>query len=263
VTELYPPAVLDSGTPHHARVYDYVLGGKDNFEADREAAERILAVAPDARLLATAQRAFLVRVVRFLAESGIRQFVDLGTGIPTSPNVHEVAHAVHPDARVAYVDFDAMVVVHARALMATDDRVVAVQEDIRNTDQLLANPELHALIDLDQPVAVLFLAILHDITDEQDPAGIVARFRDAITPGSFVAIEQFTTDSHPEAMDQLQEVYADTPWPITFRSREHIASFFDGFELLPPGLVDVQEWRRGEDTPATALKVAGGVGRKR
>jgi hypothetical protein len=262
MTDLHAPTVLDSDTPHHARVYDYILGGKDNFEADREAGEQILAVAPDSRQLAAVQRDFLVRVVRFLAESGIRQFIDLGTGIPTPPNVHEVAHAVHPEARVAYVDFDAMVVAHARALMATDDGVVAIQEDIRYTDKLLASPELNALIDFEQPVAVLFLAILHDITDEQDPAGIVARFRDRMAPGSFVAVEQFTSDSQPEAMAQLQAVYADTTWPIAFRSREHITSFFDGFELVAPGVVDVQQWRPERATPPTALKVAGGVGRR-
>jgi hypothetical protein len=264
MTDLHAPTVFDPETPHHARVYDYILGGKDNYAVDREAGERILEVAPDARQLGAAQRAFLVRVVRFLAESGIRQFVDLGTGIPTPPNVHQVAREIHPDARVAYVDFDAMVVAHARALMATDDRVIAIQEDIRNTDKLLANPELGALIDFDQPVAVLLLAILHDITDEHDPAGIVTRFRDRMVPGSSVAIEQFTSDSHPEAMARLQEVYADTPWPIVLRSREHITGFFNGFELLPPGLVDVQQWRPPKRrTPPTALKVAGGVGRRR
>jgi hypothetical protein len=263
MTDLFGPARIDTSKPHHARVYDYILGGKDNFAADREAAEQVLAVAPDSRLLVRAQRAFLVRVVRFIAESGIRQFIDLGTGIPTSPNVHEVARKVDPAAPVVYVDFDPMVVAHAQARLATQDGVIAIQRDIREPEVVLADPELQALIDFDQPVAVLFLAILHDITDEQDPGGIVARVRERMVPGSYIAIEQFASDSDPEARASLEEVYSETPWPITFRSRDHIARFFDGFELLPPGVVDVEQWRpEREPTPPTALKVVGGVGRK-
>ena len=263
MTDLWGPAGVDVTKPHHARVYDYVLGGKDNFAADRKAAEQLLAIAPDSRQLAQAQRAFLVRVVRFIAESGIRQFIDLGTGVPTSPNVHEVVRAVDPSTRVVYVDFDPMVVGHARARLATKQGVIAVERDIRRPQEILTDPEVQALIDFEQPIGVLFLAILHDVSDDQNPAGIVAQFREQMVPGSFIAIEQFASDSEPEARAQLEEVYANTPWPIAFRARDQIQRFFDGFELLPPGVVDVEQWRPEVEAKPTALKVVGGVGRKR
>ncbi len=259
------PAGIDVTIPHGARVYDYILGGKDNFAADREAAEKILAAAPNSRGLARAQRAFLVRVVRLLAEAGIRQFIDLGTGIPTSPSVHEVARAVDPSARVIYVDFDPLVVVHNRALLETADGVVAIEGDLRRPDEILADPALRALIEFDEPVAVLMLAVLHNVSDADDPAGIVAKFRDQMATGSYLAISQFAADSHPKALAQLESVYANTPVPKTVRSREEILRLFDGFELLPPGLADMDQWRPDADTrplPATELKIPGGVGRK-
>jgi len=256
------PGGVDWTVPRGARVYDYILGGKDNFAVDREAAEKILAVAPDSRRLAQAQRAFLVHVVRLMAESGIRQFLDLGTGIPTSPNVHETARAVDPSARVIYVDFDPMVVVHNRALLATDDGVIAIEADIRKPEEILADPELEALIDFSKPVGVLLLAVLHNVSDEEDPARIIARFRDQMAPGSYIAISQFSSDSRPEATAELEAVYADTPWPKTLRSPDEILRFFDGFELVPPGLADMDQWVPDADVPPTALKIPGGVGRK-
>ncbi len=257
------PAGIDVTTPLGARVYDYILGGKDNFAVDRAAAERILEAAPDSRLLAQLQRKFLVRVVRLMAESGIRQFIDLGTGIPTSPSVHEAARSVDPSACAVYVDYDPMVVVHNRALLATDDRVTTIQEDLRRPGEIIANSELLGLIDFDQPVGVLMLAVIHNVGDEDDPRGIVARFRDQMAPGSHIAISQFTPAGDPRATAQLEEVYVNTPWPLTLRSQDQIVRFFDGFELLPPGVVDVQQWRPelGEP-PKTALKMQGGVGRK-
>ncbi len=157
-------AGIDTSTPNHARVYDYVLGGKDNFAVDREAAKKVLAVAPDTRRLARANRAFLVRTVRFVAESGIRQFIDLGTGIPTSPNVHQVARGVDASARVVYVDNDPIVVEHNHALLASDEGVVTIEADIRRPAEILGNPELEMLIDFDEPVAVLMVAVLHLVT---------------------------------------------------------------------------------------------------
>jgi hypothetical protein len=257
------PEGIHESIPLGARVYDYILGGKHNFAVDREAAERVLAVAPDGRLLARMQRKFLVRVVRLMAESGIRQFIDLGTGIPTSPSVHEVARAVDASARVVYVDFNAMVVAHNRALLATDDGVITIKEDIRRPDRILANPELRALIDFEEPVGVLLLAVIHNISDEYDPAGIVARFRDRMAPGSYIAISQFAPGGDPKATAALEEIYATTPWPKTLRSPAEIQRLFDGFELLPPGVVDVQRWRpEGGEPPRTALSMPGGVGRK-
>jgi len=259
------PADVDPTIPLGARVYDYILGGKDNFAVDREAAEKLLAVAPDSRELAQAQRAFLVRVVRFLAESGIRQFLDLGTGIPTSPNVHEVARAVDPSARVAYVDYDAMVIAHNRALLETTDGVIAIEGDLRQPEEIINGPALRALVDFGKPVGVLLFGVLFNVSEEQDPFGIVARFREEMAPGSYIGICHFATDSDREAMAQLEAIYAGTPWPLTLRSRDQVLRFFDGFELVPPGLVDVQQWRPDTDTASTAptaLRMPGGVGRK-
>jgi hypothetical protein len=257
-----PSRKIDPTTPHLARVYDYILGGKDNFGADREAGEKLLEVAPDSRQLAHAQRAFLVRSVRFMAEAGVHQFVDLGTGIPTSPNVHEVARSVYPSARVVYVDFDPLVVVHNRALLATDDGVLAIEGDIRRPDGILADPMLGELIDFHEPVGLLMLGVLHSISDEDDPRGIIAQFSKEMAPGSYLSIAQFSDDSEPHAMAQLLANYADTPWPMVVRPREQIRQFFEGFELVPPGLVDVEQWRPDVETPPTALKIPGAVGRK-
>ncbi len=237
-------------------------GGKDNYAVDREAAERVLAVVPDQRILARANRAFLVRAVRLLAESGIRQFVDLGTGIPTSPGVHEVACGVDASARTVYVDSDPIVTAHNDAMLAADERVAVIQQDIRRPGEILDDPRLRALINFDEPVGVLLVAVLHLIPDEQDPAGIVARFRGSMAPGSHLVLSQFSADSDPAAMAQLRAVAAGTPVETYFRPRDEILPFFDGFELVQPGLVSVEQWRPGADAPATRLKVTGGVGRK-
>ncbi len=253
---------IDVTVPSHARVYDYILGGKDNFAADRKAAARILTVAPDTRQLARANRGFLVRVVRTMAQAGIDQFIDLGTGIPTSPNVHEVAQQVNPAARVVYVDNDAIVLSHNRALLATDAGVATVQADIRDPDAVLTHPDLRRLVDFDRPVGVLMVAVLHLVADEEDPAGIVARFAAAVHAGSHLAIAQFAADSEPEATAQALAVYENSPTPLTFRSRDQIQGFFRGLELLEPGVVDVHAWRSVTETDRTALRIAGGVGRK-
>jgi hypothetical protein len=257
------PRTIDIKTPNHARVYDFFLGGKDNFAEDRAAAEQIAAVAPDTPLLARANRAFLVRAVQLFVKSGIRQFIDLGTGIPTSPSVHEVARELDPIARTVYVDNDPVVVVHNAALLATDDGVTTIEADIRKPDEVLSDPGLGSLIDFAEPVGVLFVAVLHLVTDEQDPAGIVGAFRDRMAPGSHVAISQFTADSHPQAIAQFEQIYANSPTKVTFRPRAQIESFFDGFELLEPGVVNVEDWRPERDAPTTRMSIAGGVGRKR
>src|SRR5687767_7858693 len=172
--------MVNTGVPNPARIYDYLLDGKDNFPADRDVAEQLLAIAPVARDVVEDNRAFLRRAVRFLAaEAGIRQFIDLGSGLPTQGNVHEIAQAVAPDERVVYVDNDAMVVTHSRALLAGDN-TAAIQADLREPDRLLGDAELRELIDFDQPIALLLMAILHFFPDDEDPFGIVARFRDAL-----------------------------------------------------------------------------------
>jgi hypothetical protein len=253
---------VDPSKPSAARIYDYLLGGKDNFAVDREAAERVLTVAPDQRRLARANRAFLIRAVRMLAAAGIRQFVDLGTGLPTSPSVHEVARAADPAARVVYVDKDPIVKAHNDALLATDEHIASLLANLADADAILANPQLQRLIDFDQPVGVLCVAVLHVVADEHDPARIVATFRHRMTAGSHLVLSQFSADSDPEAMAELRAVAAGTPVETYFRPRAQIRSFFGDLELLPPGLVDVETWRPDTRPQPTRLKIAGAVARK-
>jgi hypothetical protein len=256
---LHPdPTVLS-----HARAYDYVLGGKDNFEIDRQAAQAVIDLAPDLPALGKAQRRFLLRVVQMCAREGIDQFLDVGTGIPTAPNVHGTAHAINPDASVVYVDNDRTVFVHNNALLAKEENVISIQEDVREPQQILDNPKVQALVDFDRPLLVLFIGLFHLVTNEENPAALIAQFRERMAPGSYMCLSQFCTDgSDPAAKAKLEEISANSPAPMTFRRRDEILPFFDGFELLPPGLVDVQDWWPDEDQPTTALKVAAGVGRR-
>jgi hypothetical protein len=247
----------------HARAYDYVLGGKDNFEVDRQAAQAVIDLAPDLPALGRAQRRFLLRVVQMCAKEGINQFLDVGTGIPTAPNVHGTAHAINPDARVVYVDNDRTVFVHNNALLATVNGVVSIQEDVREPQGILDHPKVQALIDFDKPLLVLFIGLFHLVRDEEDPAALVAQFRDRMAPGSYVCLSQFCTDgSDPAAKAKLEEISVNSPAPMCFRRRDEIRPFLDGFELLPPGVVDVQDWWPDEEQPPTALKVAAAVGKK-
>jgi S-adenosyl methyltransferase len=252
----------DPAQPAAARIYDYLLGGKDNYAVDRAAADRVLTVAPDQRRLARANRAFAIRAVRVLGAAGLTQFIDLGTGFPTSPSVHESARESDPSARVVYVDYDPVVRVHNEALLASDDRVVSVQADIRQPEVILGHPDVVRLIDFSQPVGVLCVAVLHLVPDADDPWGIIARFRDRMCPGSCLVLSQFTSDSDPDAMAELRAVAAGTAVETYFRPRSQIQRLFSGFELLEPGLTDVQEWRPESVTAPTRLKIAGAVGRK-
>ncbi len=260
-----PAAVIGTSTPNPARIYDYLLGGKDNFPADRETAEEVLALAPEVRAVARENRAFLRRAVRYLAgEAGIRQFLDVGTGIPAQGNVHQVAQQVAPDARVVYVDNDPIVLLHARALLAGNHTTI-IQADLREPAAILDHPELREVIDFDQPVAVLLLAILHFITDEEDPAGIVTRLRDAMAPGSYLALSHGTADFRPEATLKAAQVYDRASAPLVLRSHAQIGRFFGGLELVAPGLVQVVSWRPDGELPdgwATS-PAYGGIARKR
>jgi hypothetical protein len=247
----------------HARAYDYVLGGKDNFEVDRQAAQAVINLAPDLPALGKAQRRFLLRVVQMCAKEGIDQFLDVGTGIPTAPNVHGTARAINPDARVVYVDNDRTVFVHNNALLATVEGVVSIQEDVREPHRILDDPKVQALIDFDKPLLVLFIGLFHLVGDEDDPAALIARFRERMAPGSYLCLSQFCTDgSDPAAKAKLEEISVNSPAPMCFRRRDEILPFLDGFELLPPGLVDVQDWWPDEEQPPTGLKVAAAVGKK-
>jgi trans-aconitate methyltransferase len=256
------PPGLDPAVPSAARIYDYLLGGTENYEVDRAAAEQVLAVAPDQRRLARANRAFAMRAVAAVAGAGVRQFIDLGTGIPTSPSVHEVAKRADPSASVVYVDHDPVVRAHNAALLGGDPQTATVQADIRQPDAILGHPDLLRLIDFAEPVGVLCVAVLHLIGDEDDPARILARFLDRMAPGSYLVVSQFAAESDPAGMARLRAVADGTPVQTYFRSAGQIRAFFGGLELLGPGLVSVDEWRPEEPAAPTRLKIVGGVGRK-
>ena len=264
---------INTGVPNPARIYDYLLGGKDNFPADRDVADQLLAIAPVARDVVEDNRAFLRRAVRHLTrEAGIRQFIDLGSGLPTQGNVHEIAQADAPDARVVYVDNDPMVVTHSRALLAGDN-TVAIQADFREPEALLGHPEVRGLIDFDQPIALLLMAILHFLPDEQEPFGIVARFRDALPTGSHLAISHGTRDipvrpdmsveEMTEMGTRVEQLYQLTTASLVTRTHAQIERFFEGLELLDPGLVEIQLWRPDDQGSALPGGFYGGVGRKR
>jgi S-adenosyl methyltransferase len=263
---------INTSAPNPARIYDYLLDGKDNYPADREVAEQLIAIAPVARDVVRDNRAFLRRAVRFLTrEAGIRQFIDLGSGLPTQGNVHEIAQAITPDARVVYVDNDAMVVTHSRALLAGDN-TVAIRADLREPDAILRHPDVRELIDFDQPIALLLLAILHFIPDDQDPFGIVARFRDALPSGSYLAISHGTRDlpvrsdmSEQEMAEmgaRVERLYQQTTASIVTRGRAQVERFFDGLDLVDPGLVEIQLWKPDDQSSLLPGGFYGGVARK-
>ena len=262
---LVPPQGLDVTIPNVARIYDWLLGGKDNFAADREAGQRLLAAVPDAAKAARANRAFLGRAVRFLAEeAGIRQFLDIGTGLPTQGNVHEIAQATDPRARVVYCDNDPIVVTHANALLANNLTVAASQADLRDPDFLFTLPLAHPLLDTSQPMAVLLVAVLHFLSDSDDPWALVERIKRKLAPGSYVVISHVTGDEMPaESARAAAEVYQGASAPGVARSREEIARFFTGLDLVEPGLVEVSAWRPPplDHRPRPAVLYAG-IGRK-
>ncbi|MFI7633748.1 SAM-dependent methyltransferase [Nonomuraea sp. NPDC049400] len=266
--ERVPPGV-DPTVPSSARVYDYLLGGKDHVAVDRAVADKLLAVAPEARLVARANRRFQVEAVRHLAERGMRQFVDLGTGIPTSPSIHETVRSVSPACRVIYVDHDPMVRLHAQVLLADSPGVASIQADLRRPADVLSDPHVTGLIDFDQPVCVLMVGVLHYVMDEEDPAGVVAAFREPMAPGSHLVLTHAMAESDPEAIAQLTMATAGSPAQARFRARDEVLRLFDGFELIGPGLVPVQDWHIGEEphipllTGMSRLRIEGGVGRLR
>ena len=258
---------LDSGLANVARIYDALLGGKDNYAADREAARLLVEAVPDAQRAARENRDFLGRAVRFLAaEAGIGQFLDIGTGLPTRGNVHEIARSVKPDARVVYCDYDPIVVAHARALLADAPEVQAVEADVRYPRHLLTLPAVRDLIDFDQPVAVLLVAVLHFLPDSDSPWSAVKCIVDYLAPGSYLVISHVTGDEIPEhAVTQAKEIYAGALADGAARSRGDISRFFTGVDLIDPGLVDVASWRcrRRRSQPARPVLFYAGVGRKR
>ncbi|WP_041253782.1 SAM-dependent methyltransferase [Frankia sp. EAN1pec] len=254
---------MDRPTP--ARMYDYFLGGKDNFEVDREAAAAV-----DAALGKTVtfdivweNRRFLQRATRWLANAGIGQFLDIGTGLPTQGNVHEIAQQVNPDAHVVYVDNDPIVLAHGRALLATNKTTTIITADAREPAGILAHPDTNALIDFSRPVAVLAVALFHFITDEENPAGLLAEFMDAVPSGSYLVLSHLTTDGPPaEGVARTEAAYEKATSPIVFRPRIAIENFFSGLDLVEPGIVRPWQWHPGDDGSPETDWLSAGVARK-
>ena len=267
-----PPRGVDITKPSIARVYDFMVGGKDNFAIDRLAAERALAIIPDAPEAGRACRAFLNRVVRYLAaEVGIRQFLDIGSGLPTDTNVHQVAHEVDPAARVVYVDNDPMVLVHGRALLADNDSTTVIEADIRAPEEILGHRAVRQYLDFTQPVGLLLLSILHHLHDAEEPARIAATLRDALPSGSHLAIIHFwdPADEHPHISAKVRDaerVFNETLGTGRWRHRAEIEAYFGDFEMVEPGLVPLAEWRPDTEVKAEQVlsyyTMIGGVARK-
>ncbi|MEY9877224.1 hypothetical protein ABH931_006748 [Streptacidiphilus sp. MAP12-33] len=237
---------IDTTRPHSARMYDYYLGGKDHFTVDADAAERVATVFPSVFVSARENRAFMHRATRVLArEYGIRQWLDIGTGIPTEPNLHQVAQAVVPSARVVYADNDPLVLKYAERLMrsSAQGRTTYLEADVNDPESLLSHPHLAEVLDLGRPVALSLNALLHFVTDAQDPHRIVRVLLDALPSGSALAISHSTTDFDPDTWAKVTEIYTGAGTPVRFRSRSEVAAFFDGLELLEPGVAVGHRWR--------------------
>jgi hypothetical protein len=264
--ENWTPGWIDLDTPNAARMYDYYLGGSHNFPADREAAREAIGLWPELPAIMRANRSFLRRAVQYLAGEGISRFLDIGSGIPTLGPVHEVAREDDPQARVVYVDRDPVAVAHSRLLVADDPLIKVVEADLTEPEDLLAQPEVKELLRPGEPVGVLLVAVLHFVTDAQDPHRLVGALRDAIPPGSALVLCHASLEGRPDQAGPHQQIYARTATPLTMRSREQITAFFDGFELVDPGVVFLPEWRPDlpESIEAHPERMTGlvGVGRR-
>jgi S-adenosyl methyltransferase len=261
------PDGTETERPNAARVYDYYLGGSHNFEADREMARRAIELWPDVPKIIRANRAFLHRAIRFIASRGVRQFVDLGSGMPTVGSVHEVARTVTPDARVVYVDIDPVVVAHARMILEGDAYATVINADLSNANGVLGHTDLQRVLDLDEPVAVLMIAVLHFVPDDNRPAEIVAAYHHALAPGSYLALTHATQDGQrPEQASEHRKLYARTATPMTMRSHDEIMRLVAGWDLVEPGLVRMPLWRpdSAEELPEHPQEFAGygAVGRR-
>ncbi len=261
------PAGLDVTTPNIARMYDYFLHGKDNFAADREAADKLTEAMPLLPAVARANRAFVHRAVRFAAaEQGIRQFIDIGAGLPTQGNVHQVAREAAPDARVVYVDNDPVVCSHGRALLA-DDAAQIIEADLRRPEEIISHPLTRKLIDFAEPVTLLVTSVLHFVPDDDDPHGAIARFGEVMAPGSCLIISHGTLETDPDdpRARLSTEVYSRASAPLVLRPVSEVRRLFGGFELVEPGLVWISQWRPSpsEGVNGVAETLRGGVGLRR
>jgi hypothetical protein len=254
----WTPPQIDMERPSAARMYDYALGGKDNFDVDRAAVESVGEILPEFRQVALANRGFLVRAVNTLAELGIDQFIDLGTGIPTSPNVHEIAQHVHPHAKVVYVDNDPIVMAHNRALRSSWPGVLTVLRDVREPASVMDSEEVRNHLDFNRPIGLLFVAVLHFVDRDLGVEG-VTQFRRALPAGSYVGISTACLDGmEPALIRRLEQVYSQSPAPLVLRTTEQVEQLFEGLDLLPPGLKDVTQWRG--DAKPLPIRILAGVG---
>jgi hypothetical protein len=263
------PPEIDTSRPHPARMYDFFLGGKNHFAADRETAQTVLATAPTTLVTARENRAFLGRAVRYLvAEAGVRQFLDIGTGLPTTNNVHDVAQAVEPSARVVYADNDPLVLAHARALLTSHPagRTAYIQADLREPEAILASPAVRDVLDFSQPIALITVAVLHFIHDEFKPGAALATLLGALPSGSYLAASHVTGEHLPAEAAATTRTYRSSGVPLQLRDSDEFARLaFDGLELVPPGVVLVSEWRPDGSGPRpapTEVNCYGGVARK-
>lgn len=265
-----PSSRIDPSVPHAARRYDYWLGGKDNFAADRKSGDAIAAIYPAIRTTVIENRRFMHRATRYLAESaGIRQFLDIGTGIPTSPNLHEVAQGVAPESRVVYVDNDPIVLAHARALLTSSPAgaTAYVDADLRDPERILAHPAVRTTLDFDRPVGLMLVAILHFLTPADDPHAITRRLVDALPSGSYVVISHATTDLVPrEVAENAAPATTTSMIDMAFRDRDEFGAFFAGLDLVDPGITPITEWRPEEPAeqrvPAGQASMYAAVARK-
>ncbi|WP_107657504.1 SAM-dependent methyltransferase [Nocardia suismassiliense] len=255
------PQPFEHGHLNSARIYDYLLSGKDNREIDRDMGDKLLSHAPELKTLAWFCRSFMLKAVQLAADAGIRQFIDLGSGIPNSPNVHEVAQEIDPSSRVVYVDYDPVVHTHCDALLAAKaDGVTALLGDIRHPHKILDELKHRTLIDFNEPVAVSLIGVMHYVMEFEDPAGIIAAFRDEMASGSYLALTHGSLDSYPEIL-QVLTATKGTSAQVEFRTAAQTEALFAGFELFEPGVVPVQEWLR-PDLPSTRMVMLAGIGRK-
>jgi SAM-dependent methyltransferase len=234
---------VDLERPSVARVYDYYLGGSHNFAVDREFAQRVLQVMPNVPQLAWENRAFLRRAVRDLCNDGIDQFIDLGSGIPTVGNVHEVAQEINPEAHVVYVDWDPVAVTHGQSILADNDRTAVVGADLREPELIFADPQLQRLIDLGRPTAVLLIAVLHFVPDEQQPIELIAKIAGFLAPGSYVAISHASPEGQAAEMGKAAALYKQTASPVVTRTQQEIIALFGDLTLIEPGVVQTPLWR--------------------
>ncbi|WP_328649220.1 SAM-dependent methyltransferase [Amycolatopsis sp. NBC_00348] len=257
------PEGVDIKLPSAARVYDWLLGGSHNFDADRVVGERVMAVLPSGRQVAASNRAFLRRAVRYMIDRGVTQFLDLGSGIPTVGNVHEVAQALDPACRVVYVDYDEVAVAHSRLILEGNRDAVVVEADLCRPQTVLTDPDVRALLDFDRPIGLLMVAVFHFVPDDLRPAEIVADYRAALPPGSFVALSHLTADHAPREMAAVADAMRHSRDPMYFRPYSDVAALFDGLELVEPGVVSAPLWHPEPGIrDAEPDDVYAGVGRK-